>query len=270
MPELPEVETIVRDLRRQLPGRRIVRVELGRKRVLKTPPRKIVQALEGAVVESVERWGKNIVLRAAQDGPVWWVIHLGMSGRLTVEPAAEDRLPHTHGIFTLESGEELRYTDPRMFGRIEVWAKLPDRLRKLGPEPLEISEDDFVAALRARRARLKALLLDQRFVRGVGNIYADESLFRAGLHPAAIGSRVSKVRAAGLHAALRKVLIEAIESRGSSVRDYVDGRGEAGRFQFEHRVYGRAGEKCLKCRRILRGAVIAGRGTTYCPRCQKK
>jgi formamidopyrimidine-DNA glycosylase len=267
MPELPEVETVVRDLRPSLSGRRIERVELGRRQVLKSPPRKIAGILEGARVESIERWGKHIVLRVTNG---WWRIHLGMSGRLVVQPASEPRLKHTHGVFTLDNGSELRFTDPRMFGAIEVSRDLPAPLRKLGPEPLEISRAEFVAALRRRRARLKALLLDQTFVRGVGNIYADESLFRARLHPKAIGARVTAVRAAALHKALQKVLRQAIDGRGSSVRDYVDGRGEAGRFQFEHLVYGRAGEKCTRCRTILRGTVVAGRTTCYCPECQRR
>jgi formamidopyrimidine-DNA glycosylase len=270
MPELPEVETVVRDLRPVLRGRRIERVELGRRQVLKSPPRKIVEALEGATVESIERWGKNIVLRATNGGPLWWLIHLGMSGRLVVQPASEPRRKHTHGIFTLDSGDELRFTDPRMFGAIEVSRTLPKRLGKLGPEPLEITQEQFVASLRRRRARLKALLLDQTFVRGVGNIYADESLFRARLHPKAIGARVPIARAAALHKALQQVLRQAIDGRGSSVRDYVDGRGEAGRFQFEHLVYGRAGSKCKRCRTILRGTIVAGRTTCFCPKCQKR
>lgn len=267
MPELPEVETVVRDLRPVLPGRRIERVELGRRQVLKSAPRKIVEILEGAVVETIERWGKHIVLRVTNG---WWRIHLGMSGRLVVQPASEPRVKHTHGVFTLDNGDELRFTDPRMFGAIEVSSTLPKGLGKLGPEPLEISEADFVASLRRRRARLKSLLLDQTFVRGVGNIYADESLFRARLHPKAIGARVQVVRAAALHKALQQVLHRAIDGRGSSVRDYVDGRGEAGRFQFEHVVYGRAGEECVRCRTVLRGTVVAGRTTCYCPKCQKR
>jgi len=265
MPELPEVETVVRDLRPLLPGRRIERVELGRRQVLKSSPRKIVAILEGAIVENIERWGKHIVLRVTNG---WWRIHLGMSGRLVVQAASEPRVKHTHGVFTLDTGDELRFTDPRMFGAIEVSRDLPKGLGKLGPEPLEISREEFVQKLRSRRSRLKALLLDQTFVRGVGNIYADESLFRARLHPKAIGARVTAERAAALHTALQQVLRRAIDGRGSSVRDYVDGRGEAGRFQFEHLVYGRAGEKCTRCKSVLRGTVVAGRTTCYCPTCQ--
>jgi formamidopyrimidine-DNA glycosylase len=271
MPELPEVETVVRDLRPHLPGRKITRVELGRRQPLKTPPRKIVAALEGATIDSIERWGKNIVIRATNGKPVWWLIHLGMSGRLSVEPASQERLKHTHGVFALDAGDmELRYVDPRMFGRIEVWRHIPPRLKALGPEPLEISEADFVAGLRSRRAGLKSLLLNQSFVRGVGNIYADESLFRAGLHPGALGSRLTAARAADLHSALQHVLQAAIESKGSSVRTFLYGSGESGGYQDDHLVYGRGGEPCLKCGRILKNAVFAGRTTAWCPQCQRK
>lgn len=270
-------------------GRTITRVELGRKQVLKTPARKIVEALEGATVTSIERWGKNIVIRAtrraaeanssagdrdssaADAAPVWWLIHLGMSGRLSVEPASSERLKHTHGVFALDRGErELRFVDPRMFGRIEVWRKLPPRLAVLGPEPLEISATDFVAGLRRRRAGLKSLLLNQGFVRGVGNIYADESLYRAGLHPGSPGSRLTAARAGDLHRALQDVLKAAIESKGSSVRTFLYGAGESGGYQNDHQVYGRGGESCVKCGRTIRNAVFAGRTTAWCPNCQKK
>ncbi len=268
---LPEVETVVRDIRPKVVGRRIARVELGRRQPLKTPPRRIVELLEGAAIESVERWGKNIVIRLTRDdgSGVWWLIHLGMSGRLAVEAASEERRLHTHGVFALDSGDsELRYSDPRMFGRIEVSRNIPARLKKLGPEPLEIAEAEFVANLRRRRTRLKALLLDQSFVRGVGNIYADESLFRAALHPRAIGSRVPPARAAELHRALQAILRDAIERKGSSVRTYLYGRGESGSYQDEHLVYGRAGEPCTRCTTKLKTAVVAGRTTVWCPQCQ--
>ncbi len=271
MPELPEVETVVRDLRPHLPGRKIVRVELGRKQVLKTPPRKIVAGLEGAVIDSIERWGKNILIRASNGRPVWWLMHLGMSGRLAVARASEARRPHTHGVFALDSGEfELRFTDPRMFGRIEVWREMPPRLKVLGPEPLEIGVEEFTAAMKKRHTGLKALLLNQIFVRGMGNIYADESLFRAGLHPRMPASKVSAPRAADLHRAMQDVLKAAIESKGSSVRTFLYGQGESGAYQQDHLVYGRGGEPCTRCKSPIRTATIAGRTTAWCPQCQRK
>src|SRR5580658_1287812 len=269
MPELPEVETVVRDIRPHIVGRRVSHIELGRRQPLKTPPRKIVELLEGASIESVERWGKNIVIRTT--GGIWWLIHLGMSGRLVVEQASEERCPHTHGVFALDSGEtELRFTDPRMFGRIEVSREIPARLKKLGPEPLEITEAEFVTNLRGRRTRLKALLLDQSFVRGVGNIYADESLFRAKLDPRAVGMRIAPARAAELHGALQAILRDAIESKGSSVRTYLYGQGESGSYQFEHLVYGRGGDPCVRCQTTLKTAIVAGRTTVWCAQCQSK
>lgn len=198
-----------------------------------------------------------------------------MTGQLVLEASSQPARPHTHACFELGGGETLRYTDIRRFGRMEVTPpsaqpRLPARLERLGPEPLEITEQAFIQRIRARKARLKALLLDQRFLRGLGNIYADESLFLAGLHPAAIGARLSAARAAQLWRAMREVLEQAIAHGGSSISDYVDADGETGWFQILHRVYGRSGEPCSTCGRKLRRAIIAGRGTTYCPHCQRK
>ena len=321
MPELPEVETIVRGLANRLCGRRLLSVAVNNaaaRQILRTPPGELVRALQGARVLDVRRYGKHIVFRMARSGDghscpslqqpmagkqrrgkkarpgrgeFWWVVHLGMTGQLTCEPASSQPRPHTHACFVLESiartdlapgsprplpgREVLRYTDIRRFGRMEIAAcagksGLPPRLQALGPDPLAISEEEFAGRLRGRAARLKALLLDQRFLRGLGNIYADEILFRAGLHPAMPGSRVSRRRAAALWRAMRQVLEEAIEQGGSSVSDYLDAGGRAGSFQQFHRVYGRAGEPCLECSQPLRRALLAGRGTTYCPRCQRR
>ncbi len=173
--------------------------------------------------------------------------------------------------FALDTGDrELRFVDPRMFGRIEVHRKMPPRLSILGPEPLDVSEADFVSSLRKRRTGLKSLLLNQSFVRGVGNIYADEALHRAGLSPRATGARVPANRAADLHRALQEVLRAAIESKGSSVRTFLYGGGESGGYQQDHKVYGRAGEPCYRCKTPLKTGVVAGRTTVWCPRCQKK
>ncbi len=265
MPELPEVETIVRGLRRCLPGRRITGVALTQPRVLRTPAIAIEAAVTGARIQSVERRGKFILLRLRKHEPFWLVIHLGMTGQLICEPAANPHPPHTHALFEMDNGTVLRYTDIRQFGRLELAAA---RLVKLGPDPLEISEAEFVQRLRTRAARVKALLLDQHFLAGLGNIYADEALFRAGVRPAAIGRRLSRLRAARLWRAVREVLEEAIAHGGSSISDYLDSEGRAGAFQERHRVYGRADEPCLNCASRLRRTIVAGRGTTYCPRCQ--
>lgn len=281
MPELPEVETIVRGLRARLPGRRIQEAAVTQPGILRTPVARFVRALQGAEVREVSRVGKHIVMRMRKRPQrtrlplgFFWIVHLGMTGQLIVSPSSQPALPHTHAWFELDRAESLRYIDIRRFGRMEITEPsaapaLPARMTRLGPEPLEISEQDFIKRLRARKARLKALLLDQRFVRGVGNIYADESLFRAGLHPAALASRLSPARAGRLWQAIREVLQEAIAHGGSSISDYVDSSGEAGWFQELHRVYGRGGEPCLNCGARLRRGIVAGRGTAWCPRCQR-
>ena len=192
-------------------------------------------------------------------------VHLGMTGKLLVSGTAG---AHTHGVFTFDDGM-LLYHDPRQFGRIEWSPKDPARVVALGPEPLEITLEDFVKRL-ARKARVKALLLNQRFLAGVGNIYADESLFAAGIHPLASASRLSRTRAERLYAAIRTTLARAIELGGSSISDYVNADGERGWFQGEHRVYGREGQPCAKCGGAVRKILVAQRGTHFCPRCQKR
>ncbi len=272
MPELPEVETIVRGLGACLPGRRITRAVFRQPRVLLTPAPQMSRALAGATVTAVERFGKHIVLRmTGRSGPFCFLAHLGMTGQLVCEARSRRPRPHTHAWLELaDHGEVLRYTDIRQFGRLEIAPGLPPRLARLGPDPLAIDEEEFARLLRARSARVKALLLDQHFLRGLGNIYADEALFRAGVRPAAPGSRISRPRVSALWHSIRSVLQEAIAHGGSSVSDYVNAGGRAGAFQNLHRVYGRAGQACLSCGARLRRALVAGRGTTFCPRCQRR
>jgi len=184
-----------------------------------------------------------------------------MTGKLL---ASGVETAHTYGRFTLDEGV-LLYDDPRQFGRIE-WGDA--RVKKLGPEPLEIGFAEFSRALRGRKTRVKALLLNQTFVAGLGNIYVDEILFQSGIHPLAHASRLSAARAAKLHQAMVETLKLAIEHRGSSISDYVDADGNRGDFQMLHRVYGREGEPCVRCGRAIKKAVVAGRGTHFCPTCQ--
>lgn len=258
MPELPEVETIVRDLAPLLAGRRIEAVEAIAKLVVKSP----LDGLSGNEIRSVRRHGKSVVVECTQ-GVL--TIHLGMTGKLLVNGA---RTPYTRVIFSLDDGE-LLYDDIRQFGRIHWGVVLPERLAALGPDPLEISAGDFAARLRARRGAIKPVLLDQKFLRGLGNIYVDECLFRAGIHPKAVAARLSRTRAAVLHAAIRNTLEQAIAHRGSSISDYVDASGERGGFQLLHQVYGKEGEPCPVCGHIIRRIVIGQRGTHFCPRCQR-
>ncbi len=304
MPELPEVETIVRGLRTCLPGRRIARVMVGpaaAAHILQTPPAEFVQALEGASVVAIQRYGKHILLRMApgergrfEQTGFWWVVHLGMTGQFVCEPSWHELPRHTHACFELEpiqkiapnkpadegrraqmARQVLRYTDIRQFGRMEIFAPdgnnaLPPRLERLGPDPLAISESEFVRRMGQRTGRVKSLLLDQHFLRGLGNIYADECLFRAGVHPAACARRVSARRVAALFCATRSVLEEAIARGGSSVSNYLDALGQTGTFQQFHQVYRRDGQPCRRCGATLRRLLVAGRGSTFCPRCQRR
>jgi formamidopyrimidine-DNA glycosylase len=262
MPELPEVETVVRTVAPHIVGRRIVAARFTSRFVTPGNRARLAQRLAGRTIESVRRSGKFIVLGLDQ-GTL--TVHLGMTGRLLVEgePAR-----HTHGVFTLDQGV-LLYHDPRQFGRIEWSAGAPVRVARLGPEPLEIPWEEFRARLR-RRARIKALLLNQTFLAGLGNIYADESLFAAGIHPLAIAARVKADRAARLYQSIREILTQAIALGGSSISDYVDARGERGWFQMQHRVYGREGEPCVNCGAPIRKILVAQRGTHFCPHCQKR
>ena len=262
MPELPEVETVVRSVAAHLTGRRIVSTRFTSRFVTPGNRAKLTQRLAGRRIESVKRRGKFIVI-ALDQGTL--TVHLGMTGKLLVEGEAGE---HTHGVFNLDDGL-LLYHDPRQFGRIEWSPGPPQRVARLGPEPLEISFEEFRARLK-RKTRMKALLLNQAFLAGLGNIYADESLFAAGIHPLAVADRLSKTRAEKLYQAIRGILTHAIQLGGSSISDYVNARGERGWFQMEHRVYGREGEPCANCGRPIRKILVAQRGTHYCPHCQKK
>ena len=262
MPELPEVETVVRTLRPALTGRRILNAEFLGLRVLIGEPNATARNLTGRRIKSVERFGKFIGIRLDKG---WLVVHLGMTGKLLVNGA---RAKWTHAIFTLDRGA-LLYEDARQFGRIEFGEELPARVSALGPEPLEVTVGDFAERLAQRHSPIKAVLLNQAVVRGVGNIYADEAQFRAGIHPKRIAASLSRARVARLHAAMQEVLAEAIESRGSSVSDYVDAEGRRGSFQNAHRVYQRTGEACVNCGAKIRRIVVAQRSTHFCPKCQR-
>ena len=279
MPELPEVETVVRGLRLSLPGRAIVEVRFGKTDFVDNPG-EIAERLPGLRISNVRRLGKFICIGlqagepsaalAAPAAPLSLIIHLGMTGRLTVIQTNEPVAAHTHVLFALDDGRELRYTDIRRFGRMLLIpeTRLAEFTGNLGKEPLEISAEEFCRNLGSRRARVKALLLDQKVLRGIGNIYADESLFRAGLHPARIAENLTKKQLQGLHKTIRQVLEEAIRSRGSSISDYVDSEGKRGEYQFRHRVYQRTGKPCFRCKAKIRRVIVAGRSSHFCPRCQ--
>lgn len=273
MPELPEVETIVSDLRPHLVGRTVVRCELLFPTIVRHPePEAFVDGVVGLHIKALDRRGKYIVMRA--DGDVVLVVHLGMSGQLRIVDPAIPLLQHTHAVFDLENGRQLRYTDPRRFGRLllgtEATLLASGAMPKLGPEPIdsEFSAEDLYKSFRHRKARLKAILLDQSTIAGVGNIYADESLHRARLRPDRLAGSLSRKSARRLHESLRESLQVAIANRGSSVDTYRDAWGTMGTQQEKLLVYGRAGEPCFTCGRPLSLIRIAGRSTVFCRRCQ--
>jgi len=264
-----------------LPGRTILDVRLGKTNFIDDPAA-LAEGLPGTRVLEVTRLGKFICivtehgrqLRAPVGDPVTrlnFIIHLGMTGQLKVCAAGDPVLPHTHCFFALDDGRELRYRDVRRFGRMLLVPEsgMPEFLGPLGREPLEIGAEDFCRELGSRSARIKALLLDQSVLRGVGNIYADESLHRARIHPAQIAEKLSKKQLLSLHRAVREVLAAAIVLRGSSVSDYVDAEGKRGKFQQRHRVYQRTGKPCGRCGEKIRRVIVAGRSSHFCPRCQR-
>lgn len=293
MPELPEVETVARGVDARVRGERIEEAWFGEKpEPLKTPAPEMAAELEGRRIERVRRVGKHIVFdleTPAGRAEIQWIVHLGMTGRLLVSDADAPRAAHTHGVLRLSSGRELRFVDARRFGRMALYraadssaasdadpvvrARPRDReragFRGPGREPLLIGVDAFIELFRGRRVAIKAALLNQSLLHGVGNIYADESLFHAGIRPRKAAARLTRKELERLHHALNLVLRSAIEQGGSSVSDYVDAAGAKGFFQLEHRVYMRTGQPCRVCGTPIRRLVVAGRGTHYCPVCQR-
>ena len=302
MPELPEVETIARGVHTRVRNDRITDVWFSSHRQpFKNPPAHQAKGLEGRTILGVERVGKHIVMRlsavaqpssedlrrearlppAGPKSPLHamaagrlpqagqWIVHLGMTGRLLVTTPDSPVAPHTHARLTLSSGRELRFVDPRRFGRLEFRDLTKTKaFAAPGAEPLQIESEAFAALFRGRKLAIKAALLNQTLLSGVGNIYADESLFRAGIRPRRPAGRLTRNELERLRLALREVLQSAIRLGGSSVSDYVDADGVRGFFQLEHRVYQRFGEPCLVCKTPIKRIVLAGRSTHYCPHCQ--
>ncbi len=273
MPELPEVETIVADLRPHLVGRTIMHCELRFPSIVRHPePETFIDSITGMRIEAVGRRGKFILIALGMRRLL--VVHLGMSGQLRLVDATTEIANHTHAIFDLEDGRALRYRDPRRFGRLLLGTEdellISGTLPKLGPEPIDPSFDaeELFKRFQRRRAPVKAVLLDQSTVAGVGNIYADESLHRARLRPDRAAGSLSRKSVRRLHESLRDSLEVAIRNRGSSVDTYRDAWGDMGNQQEELLVYGRAGEPCLTCGRPLSIVRIAGRSTVFCRRCQ--
>ena len=314
MPELPEVETVVRGLCNSVVGDVIEDVWLsGRRQPLKSSPEEIAAVLTGAHIAGVRRMGKHIVidLMIGRSGDLvigrsgdraiekrgrgrelkvsskssdrqilrspdhqiitrspdsHFIVHLGMTGRLLIVSPDAPVAKHTHLVARLKSGRELRFVDPRMFGKLAV---VREPFETAGTEPLDIGFELFAGLFRKRQTPIKSALLNQKLLRGIGNIYADESLARAGIRPRRRAATLTRAALHRLFQSVQQVLNQAIAAGGSSVSDYVDAAGEPGFFQFQHRVYGREGEPCLSCRTPIKRVVIAGRSSHYCPKCQK-
>ncbi len=272
MPELPEAETIARQLQRQLAGRTLGRVRLTRKDIVHGDPRPLDKLLPGRCVERVHRRAKRVIL--GLDGGVELVFRLGMTGRLIVCPSEQPVEKHTHlRIAIREASQELRFCDPRRFGGIwcltESGRHGGEALSELGLEPLETTAAAFRTAMNRRR-QIKALLMDQAVIAGLGNIYCDESLHAAGIHPLTRADTLSAERADGLLRAIKTTLRRAIRFNGSTIMDYRDADGREGSFQKLHRVYQREGKPCRTCRTPIRRILAAGRSTFFCPNCQAK
>ena len=275
MPELPEVETVANGVHARVAGQRITHVwTSGKSLTFKTPESEIAEALTGSTIESVRRVGKTIVMTVRRKNrPAEFLIHLGMTGRLLVSHADVPIPPHTHAALSLGDGREVRFVDPRRFGRLSMHrvagtATGADGYAGPGREPLTIDLDSFVALFRNRKTPIKAALLNQSLLHGVGNIYADESLFRARIRPRRQAGRLTRDELSRLRKALIDVLRHAIKLGGSSVSDYVDADGVRGFFQLEHKVYMRGGKPCLVCETPIKRITVAGRGTHFCPNCQ--
>jgi formamidopyrimidine-DNA glycosylase len=272
LPELPEVETVVRELRPRLVGCRVGGIRISRKRLRQPWSSRWSGLLSSRRVQEVRRRGKWIIVDLEPEGHL--VLHLGMTGQLMVARTQDPVRPHTHWIADLDGGrDQLRFCDIRRFGSA-LFVPSEQRLvnffheTRLGPEPFEIDREYWWSSISRTRRCLKAALLDQRLVAGVGNIYADESLFDAGLFPGQLGTQTDQLQAEHLRHSIPRVLRRAIDRRGSSIRNYIGASGRQGDYQKEFRVYGRFGEPCPRCRTPIERVRLGGRSTHFCPRCQ--
>lgn len=271
MPELPEVETTLRGLAPHVAGRRVEAVRLYDRKLRWPVPADLPNIAAGLTIDRVDRRSKYLLFRF---GPDTLLVHLGMTGSLRIHTRAPERRTHDHVDIVLEGGVTLRYHDPRRFGAM-LWVQGPaddhPLLAKLGPEPFDPAFDGAYlwTATRRRSAAIKVALMDNHLVVGVGNIYANESLFRAGIRPTVPAHRLSRPRLARLVDEVRSTLSDAIAKGGSTLRDYVDSHGEPGYFQLDYFVYGREGQPCRVCGTPIRMLRLGGRASSYCPRCQR-
>jgi formamidopyrimidine-DNA glycosylase len=270
MPELPEVETVVGDLRERLVGLAVAGVTVSWHRTIARPTvGEFERRVVGRTIQRVSRRAKYIVIELDHD---YLLVHLMMSGRLYVDPAEEPQQAHLRVVLSLDNGQELRFQDTRKFGRMYLVDDLLKVTAGLGPEPLDedFTVGDFRRQLAPRRGQLKSLLLNQQFLAGLGNIYADEALFAAQLHPLRRADSLTHAEQARLYDAIRAVLRSAVQGRGTTLSDggYMDTFGQAGAYQASLMVYGRGGDACLRCQTPIERIVVGGRSTHYCPNCQ--
>jgi len=274
MPELPEVETVRRGLEARAAGRRIVEVEVCHPQVIAGPADVFEESVRG-LIRRLQRKGKAIAIELVlndKEPPHYLLVRLGMTGQVTVVPSDYPLQPHTHVRLVLENGEEIRYRDVRRFGRLRYCtaSELDAVFSALGPDAPAMTDADFVAALAGRRTPIKSWLLNQGRLAGVGNIYADEALFAARIHPLTLAGSLKPAEARSLRRAVERVLRNAIAMQGTSLRDYIDIEGRPGRFRIKLKVYQRAGEPCPRCGAKIRRLVLSGRSSHYCPRCQRR
>jgi formamidopyrimidine-DNA glycosylase len=273
MPELPEVETIVRRLRLSLINQKIQRVQVLTPKILRLPPSLFVQTITGTIIREIKRKGKLILVDLDPVGTL--VLHLKMTGQVLLVPGSAPVDRHTHVIFFFSSSDfQMRYRDIRKFGFFDLiprhLAEEPPYIRKLGPDPFETSPREFFRIIHSKKKSIKALLLDQSVMSGLGNIYVDESLFQAGLHPETRAETLSQGQVKNLFRIIKKILSQAIRMQGSTLKDYRRPDGTSGGFQNYHQVYGRTGHPCPACRSPILKIRVGGRGTHYCAFCQKK
>jgi formamidopyrimidine-DNA glycosylase len=276
MPELPEVETVAQGLERRALGRRVATVEVRHPGVIVGSAEEFASTLEGRRLVNVSRKGKALALElATEDGsrPRFLLVRLGMTGQFTVKPREAPLESHTHVLLALDDGrEELRFRDVRRFGRLRSCTReeLEAVLGALGPDAQHVTERQFLTAMRGRHGAIKSWLMNQNLLAGLGNIYADEALFEARIHPLTQPGRVSAEKAHRLYKAVRKVLDRAVQLGGTTFSDYLDAEGQPGAFVKKLRVYQHTGEPCRRCGHPIRRMVIAGRSSHFCPRCQPR
>ncbi len=271
MPELPEIETLVRELRQKISGFVFSKVNVSNETVLETSATELKKIIPGRCVKNVSRRGKYLSFDFENDYRLWF--HLGMTGQLLLETGSSSDVPHTHLIFEFSGREEkVVFRDIRRFGCVflaDSKKEIPARIKRLGPEPMQVEPQQFAGLLKKRTGKIKSLLLNQTIVSGLGNIYTDESLYRAKVDPRKRPDRIPVQKLMHLHQAACDVLAEAISAGGSSIDDYRHSDGSYGKFQDSHRVYGREGRPCRDCGRKIRRTVISGRSSFFCQQCQK-